>query len=141
MRIEQTPVGEEISFPNRRLFFTQLCLLDDQTVAINQALDGDAVERAVVNILAVGAGGGSPQRSASSHGAQQTGGSGEQEKLLHNTYPFPLVMCLRCRSTPVEMKYTPIQEKVKSTGKKLPDSGDGEGKFTCFRAFLQPHRP
>lgn len=57
---------------------------DNQTVAINGALKGDAEEGGIIDVLAAGTGFRGAQRSATGNDQSKTGSSGNDEKLFHN---------------------------------------------------------
>ena len=61
----------------------KLFLVDDDAVTVDGALDGDAEESVVVNVLGVGTGGGGAQRTAAGGSQGDEGGKTEDEKLFH----------------------------------------------------------
>ena len=65
---------------------------DNQTVAINGALKGDAEEGGIIDVLAAGTGFRGAQRSATGDSQSNTDSGGNDEKLFHNVN-FLLNVC------------------------------------------------
>ena len=67
-------------------------LIDDNAIAIDSALNGDAKEGIVPDFVVVRASGGT-QGSATSHGSEKSGGSRNHKELLHCFAPCLLASC------------------------------------------------
>ena len=85
---------------------TELFLVDNQSVAIDQAFDGDTEEGVVVDVFAVFTAGRGAQGSASGERSENNCGGCEDKKFFHDTFPFLLfrehinIMCFTIKLTP-----------------------------------------
>ena len=66
--------------PRRR--HKRTVLLDDEAVTVDETLNRNPVEGAVIDLFAVFSGSGGPQRSTPGQGAQNPGDSGKEKKFF-----------------------------------------------------------
>lgn len=128
--------GEVFRLPRRR--HKRTVLLDDEAVTVDETLNRNPVEGAVIDLFAVFSGSGGPQRSTPGQGAQNPGDSGKEKKFFHGSIPFSR---LRLSSAPIALflkqEYSSILKKSNLVGFRRQAGRAGlTARKHCYGRFL-----